>query len=147
MADPGRRRRGEDRDRHRRAGRGGAVPPSPQRERFSFDTVAYERVCAHGGREPIMFHRARRGGPGTAYNFMDLSILPPGAEMVRHTHTGDNEETYIVVCGRGRMEAGDQTFEVSPRSVVVTPPGVTHPLVNSGTEELRLVVIELKAGA
>src|SRR4051812_38758613 len=108
MADPGGRRRGEDRDRHRRAGRGGAGPPTPQPGLFSSDTVPYERVCAPGGREPIMFHRARRGGPATAYNFMDLSILPPGAEIGRHTHGGDNEETYIVVCGRGRMEAGDQ---------------------------------------
>jgi len=113
-------------------------------ERFSFETVDLEPVRAHGGRAPILFCRARHGSPETAHNFVDLSIVPPGGEIGRHTHTDDNEETYIVVSGRGRMECGGATFDVAPGSVVVNPPGGTHALVNPGPDELRLVVIELK---
>jgi mannose-6-phosphate isomerase-like protein (cupin superfamily) len=113
-------------------------------ERFSFETVDLEPVRAHGGRTPILFCRVRRGSAGTAYNFVDLSVVPPGGEIGRHTHADDNEETYIVVSGSGRMEAGGQTFDVAPGTVVVNPPGGTHALVNPGPEELRLVVIELK---
>jgi mannose-6-phosphate isomerase-like protein (cupin superfamily) len=111
---------------------------------FSFETAEFERVHAHGGREPVLFCRARRGSDATAYNFLDLTIVPPGAEIGRHAHGPDNEETYIVVSGHGRMEAGGRSFDVSPGTVVVNPPGGTHALVNPGPDELRLVVLELK---
>jgi mannose-6-phosphate isomerase-like protein (cupin superfamily) len=114
-------------------------------DRFSFETVALAPVHAHGGRAPVLFCRARRGSAATAHNFVDLTIVPPGGEIGRHTHADDNEETYIVVSGRGRMEAGGETFDVAAGTVVVNPPGGTHALVNPGPEELRLVVIELKA--
>ena len=115
--------------------------------RFSFETVNFVHVHAHGGREAILFCRAREGSSATAHNFLDLTIVPPGAEIGRHTHDLDNEETYIVVSGRGRMEAGGRSFEVTQGSVVVNPPGGTHALVNPGPDELRLVVIELKVPA
>src|SRR3954449_10342645 len=110
--------------------------------RFSFDSVSFERVSAHGGCEPILFCRARQGTARTAFNFVDLTIVPPGAEIGRHTHGMDNEETYIVVAGRGQMESGDRSFAVTPGMVIVNRPGGTHGLVNTGPEDLRLVVIE-----
>ena len=111
---------------------------------FSFETVAFESVHAHGGREPVLFCRAREGSSATAHNFLDLTIVPPGADIGRHTHDLDNEEIYIVVSGHGRMEAAGRTFDVAQGSVVVNPPGGTHALTNPGPDELRLVVIELK---
>jgi len=112
--------------------------------RFSFDSVSFERVSAHGGCEPILFCRARQGTARTAFNFVDLTIVPPGAEIGRHTHGMDNEETYIVVSGRARMEVDGEMFVVAPGDVIVNPPGGTHALFNPGPGELRLVVVELK---
>ena len=116
-------------------------------DRFSFDSVSFQRVSAHGGCEPILFCRAREGTARTAFNFVDLAIVPSGADIGRHTHGLDNEETYIVVSGRGRMEADGEVFEVSPGDVIVNPPGGTHALFNPGPAELRLVVVELKTTA
>jgi mannose-6-phosphate isomerase-like protein (cupin superfamily) len=114
---------------------------------FSFDSVAFTSVSAHGGREPILFCRAREGSDRTSFNFIDLSIVPAGAEIGLHSHGMDNEEIYIIVSGHGRMEAGGETFDVSPGAVIVNPPGGTHGLSNPGPGELRLVVVELKAEA
>src|SRR5947209_3505864 len=66
-------------------------------DRFSFDSVSFQRVAAHGGCEPILFCRVREGTASTAFNFVDLAIVPPGAEIGRHTHRLDNEETYFVM--------------------------------------------------
>jgi mannose-6-phosphate isomerase-like protein (cupin superfamily) len=112
--------------------------------RFSFDSVSFERVRAHGGREPILFCRAREGTATTAFNFVDLTIVPPGADIGRHTHGMDNEETYIVVSGQARMEVDGELIVVGPGDVIVNPPGGTHALFNPGPEALRLVVVELK---
>lgn len=114
---------------------------------FSFDSVSLQRVSAHGGREPILFCRVREGSARTAFNFVDLAIVPPGAEIGRHTHDVDNEETYIVVSGQGWMELDGEMFAIWPGYVIVNPPGGTHALFNPGPRELRLVVVELKTRA
>jgi mannose-6-phosphate isomerase-like protein (cupin superfamily) len=113
-------------------------------ERFSFDSVSFASVHAHGGTAPIRFCRARAGTPATAHNFVDLSIVPAGGEIGRHTHTASNEEMYIVISGHARMEACGEWFDITPGMVIVNPPLGTHALVNPGPDELRLVVIELK---
>jgi mannose-6-phosphate isomerase-like protein (cupin superfamily) len=113
---------------------------------LSFEDERFELVHAHGGREPILFCRARMGAADTAHNFLDLTIVPPGGEIGRHTHAQDNEETYIVVSGSGWMEQGGERFPVGPGSIIVNPPGGTHALTNPGPDDLRIVVIELKAG-
>lgn len=112
---------------------------------LGFGSVRFEQSYAHGGRAPIRSHRAWTGTRSTPMNFLDLSIVPPGADIGLHTHTMDNEELYVVIAGRGRMTVDGVQFVVGPGDVVVNRPGGTHGLVNDGDEELRLVVVELKA--
>jgi mannose-6-phosphate isomerase-like protein (cupin superfamily) len=108
-----------------------------------FESVDFERVIAHGGCAEIQFKRVVDGDRGGAYNFLDLSVVPPGSEIGRHEHSADNEELYIVITGRGRMQLDAQEFEVGPGHVIINRPGGTHGLRNIGDTDLRLVVIEV----
>lgn len=113
-----------------------------QGQYFSFDAPGFEQTHAHGGKELIRTRRVRQRGDGTAFNFIDLTVLPVGSDIGLHRHTRDNEEVYVVVTGRGMMTLDGAEFEVSPGDVIVNRPGGEHALRNTGDTELRLVVLE-----
>lgn len=121
------------------------MTPSPGPHRFGFGSAEFQATVAHGGCGEIRFHRARTGDSTTAFNFFDLSIVPPGTTIGRHSHATDNEETYVILSGRARMEVDGEEFTVSAGDVIVNRPGGTHALVNDGHEDVRLFVFELKA--
>jgi uncharacterized cupin superfamily protein len=110
---------------------------------FSFESLRFEQVIAHDGLRPIFFHRTGGRADGCAYNFLDFTVLPAGADIGIHTHEADNEEIYVVISGRGLMHLDGDQFEVGAGHVIVNRPGGTHGLKNIGDEELRLVVIEV----
>jgi mannose-6-phosphate isomerase-like protein (cupin superfamily) len=114
-------------------------------QHFCFESQAYEQVIAHNGSLPILFKRVAERARGSACNFIDLSVVPPGADIGRHTHTPDNEEIYVVISGRGLMYLDGEEFEVGPGHVIVNRPGGTHALKNLGDTDLRLVVVEVPA--
>src|SRR3954469_8779124 len=99
---------------------------SPAPHRFSLDSVSYELVHAHGGVREILAARARVGTADTAFTFMDAALIPPGADIGRHTHGPDDEETYVFVSGHGTMHVDGTDFRVGPGDVVVNRPGGTH---------------------
>jgi mannose-6-phosphate isomerase-like protein (cupin superfamily) len=109
---------------------------------FGFAGSSFARVRAHGAETEISFARVLERGAGNL-RFIDLSVLAPGADIGRHTHAHDNEELYVVVAGKGLMSLDGEEFEVAPGDVVVNRPGGTHALVNTGSEDLRIVVIEV----
>lgn len=111
---------------------------------LGFPTARFERIHAHGAQRAIACARVleRPRGP---LRFIDLSELEPGADIALHTHAEDNEELYLVVTGRGTMFLDGEQREVGPGDVILNRPGGTHGLRNTGTECLRLVVIELDA--
>jgi mannose-6-phosphate isomerase-like protein (cupin superfamily) len=110
---------------------------------FTFEDPGFQRAVAHDGGAPILFNRVAdaRGG---ASNWIDLVVVPPGADIGRHTHGEDDEETYIILAGRGRMTLDGEEFEVGPGHVVVNRPGGTHSLANTGEDEIRLVVVDVR---
>jgi len=110
---------------------------------FSFGSIRFEQVIAHGGSRPILSHRACEKSDGSAYNFLDFTIVPVGADIGVHTHQRDNQEIYVVMSGRGLMYLDGHEFEVETGHVVVNRPGGTHGLKNIGDTELKLVVIEI----
>lgn len=116
----------------------------PSAHRFSFGDQKLERVVAHDGRGEIAFSRVRGCISGSACNWLDLSILPPGTSIGLHTHDSDDEEIYVVISGRGRMTLGEESFTVMPGDVVINPPAGTHGLENTGNTELRLVVVDIR---
>ncbi len=120
---------------------------SPPPHRFGFAGAPLAEEIAHGGSAPVLTWRARTGTPGTAFNFFDITVVPPRGQIGLHGHADDNEETYVIVSGRGRMQIDGEVIDVEAGDVVINRPGGTHALLNSGSEDLRLVIIELKAGA
>jgi len=114
-----------------------------ERRVFAFEGQDYLWVRAHGGRHPLQTCRVAEGVAAGACNFIDLTIVPPGAEVGRHTHAEDNEEIYVIISGRGELELDGERFLVGSGDVLVNRPGGTHGLVNPGPEELRMVVLEI----
>lgn len=115
-------------------------------DRLSFEDAEFRSAVAHDGRGTIRFARATTGLPGSALNFIDLCVVPPGASIGDHTHGPDDEEIYVVVEGRGRMTVEGESFDVGPGDVVVNAPGGRHGLRNEADAPLRLVVLDVAAG-
>jgi mannose-6-phosphate isomerase-like protein (cupin superfamily) len=69
-------------------------------------------LTAHSGRGEIFFARILDHVAGSGCNWLDMSILPPGASIGLHTHGVEDEEIYIIISGRGRMVVDNDTFTV-----------------------------------
>lgn len=66
--------------------------------------------------------------------------LPVGASIGYHTHE-DSYEVIYVLSGCGTCYDGDQVYPVSAGMVQYCPQHEGHSIVNTGTEELRLLGI------
>ena len=66
--------------------------------------------------------------------------LPVGASIGYHTHE-DSYEVIYVLSGSGTCYDGDQVYGVSAGMVQYCPQHDGHSIVNTGTEELRLLGI------
>ena len=62
----------------------------------------------------------------------------PGSMQAVHGHP-DNEQVYVIVRGRGVMQAGDEMQEVGEGTLVFIPPGTAHAIKNTGDEPLVFV--------
>ena len=120
----------------------GEERPLHSKRHFSFDDVILDEQIAHGGSRSI-FARRMLTGADLGANHVDLVIVPPGADIGVHTHALSNQELYIVVSGEGIMTVDGKEARVGPGHVVVNRPGGTHALRNPGSEEIRIVVVEL----
>ena len=116
------------------------------RKHYRFEDQAYDQVIAHGGKVPIRTWRVLQSAPGRLFNFLDMTIVPPGGDIGLHTHTEDNEEIYIIISGTGEMVSDGEMIEVGPGDVVMNKPGGSHGLWNTGEVEMKLVVIEIPWG-
>jgi mannose-6-phosphate isomerase-like protein (cupin superfamily) len=112
---------------------------------FGFDHAAMEDLVAHGGLAPIRAARVLERARGSGCRFIDLVVLPAGADIGVHTHGANDEEIYIVIDGRGQVSLDGEIVAVGPGDVMVNRPGGTHGLRNTGDVELRIVVIDIEA--
>lgn len=67
-----------------------------------------------------------------------LYVLPAGAKDDQQPHTED--EVYVVLAGRSRFTAGDETRDVRPGDTIFVPANERH-LFHDIVEELRLIVV------
>jgi mannose-6-phosphate isomerase-like protein (cupin superfamily) len=65
-------------------------------------------------------------------------VLPVGATDHQRPHAED--EVYVVLGGRSRFTAGDETRDVAPGDTIYVPAGVPHRFHDIG-EELQLIVV------
>jgi len=109
---------------------------------YRFSDMEFREVVAHEGKGTINTVQVEGQEQGGAFNFIDLTEIPPGNSIGCHTHELDDEEVYIIISGKGSMYSADVFFVVSAGDVIVNPPGGTHALENIGSDTLRIVVLE-----
>jgi mannose-6-phosphate isomerase-like protein (cupin superfamily) len=114
--------------------------------RCNLSELPLSLVRAHGGDGEIRFARvAAADAFAGGCHFIDYAELPPGASIGRHRHADDEEELYLVLAGAGTMWRDGEQFAVATGDLIRNRPGGEHGLCNTGTQPLRLFVIELRA--
>lgn len=77
---------------------------------------------------------------GRGMKFVHDDVLPPGASVGLHGHV-DDEEYYYIVSGQGVMTLDDEQVEVQAGDITAVFPGGQHALRNTGSSDLRFIVI------
>jgi uncharacterized cupin superfamily protein len=77
---------------------------------------------------------------GRFVHFIHDDVLPPGASIGEHRHA-DTEEFYYVLSGSGMMTLDGVTSPIAAGDVAAVFPGGSHALANTGTVDLRLIVL------
>lgn len=67
--------------------------------------------------------------------------VPGGTEQTLHS-SGEAEQAYVVVRGRGTMSVAGDTQDVSEGDLILVPPATEHSIGNDGAEELACVSIQ-----
>src|SRR3990172_6125069 len=92
---------------------------------------ARQRVGAHVGAQKL------------GYSF--FSVPPGKTAFPYHNHTG-NEEMIYILAGKAVLRLGKDELKVSADTVVACPPGdFPHQLINTGSGELRYLVVSTMA--
>ncbi len=83
-----------------------------------------------------LFEGAPRAGNGIS---MFVVRTPPGRTVELHVHP--YPETFVLLEGRARWTAGDETVELDAGHVLVVPPNTRHGFRNIGEVPLLLVSV------
>lgn len=88
------------------------------------------------------------GGQSVGYTFFDKApgykfafrkrVLKPGAAIGYHLQKED--EVYYVLGGTGKMTINGKEFPVKAGDAILTRPGSSHGLVQTGGEDLVLII-------
>ena len=65
-------------------------------------------------------------------------IIEPGERSRRHFHK-ETEEIYYILSGQGRVEIGNETFDIGPGHAIFLPINVSHQIFNTGDRKLVFV--------
>jgi mannose-6-phosphate isomerase-like protein (cupin superfamily) len=94
---------------------------------------------------------APHSGPGrsTGYNFFEKAadfkqvfrkrVLHPGAAIGYHPQKED--EVYYILGGEGVMQMNGREFPVKPGDAILTRPGSSHGLKQTGNDDLTLIIV------
>ena len=87
-------------------------------------------------------------GNTTAHNFFAAAadcklvfrkrILHPGSAIGYHLQKED--EIYYIISGTGEMKMNGETFLVKPGDAILTRPGSSHGLTQTGMEDLVVII-------
>ncbi|MEO7923276.1 MAG: cupin domain-containing protein [Chitinophagaceae bacterium] len=88
------------------------------------------------------------GGPTTAHNFFAKALNSKLVFRKRILHAGSaigyhlqkEEEIYYIASGTGEMTMNGQVFTVSAGDGILTLPGSSHGLKQTGTEDLVVII-------
>ncbi len=72
------------------------------------------------------------------------NIIPPGSSLGYHKHEGDFE-TYYILRGEATVNDNGVMKTVKAGDVVYTPPGESHSIENTGSQDLEIMALILFA--
>lgn len=112
----------------------------------NFLTVPKKPEAIHGG-EGLCPHATVFSGSeiDAPVQFINYTILPPGASFGMHTHGNDNE-FYVVLSGQGLYQQDGQERPVEKGDIIMNAPFAAHGIRNTGSADLELLVLEVMAG-
>jgi mannose-6-phosphate isomerase-like protein (cupin superfamily) len=134
---------GQSRASARSAGQNSAVANAPSAAAGGY-ILEHDADVAKTGPAP-------HSGPGrsTGYNFFDKAadfkqifrkrVLHPGAAIGYHPQKED--EVYYILSGAGVMQMNGKEFPVKPGDAILTRPGSSHGLKQTGNEDLTLIIV------
>ena len=99
--------------------------------------VARDQPGPHQGLGRTTGHVFFEKVPGLAFSFRKR-VLHPGSSIGYHLQKED--EVYYVVSGTGRMTVDGTPFDVGPGDALLTRPGSSHGLVQTGGKDLVLII-------
>lgn len=100
--------------------------------------VATTQPGPHHGLGQTTGHLFFEKVPGLTFSFRKR-VLHPGSSIGFHLQKED--EVYYVVSGKGRMTIDGKAFDVKPGDATLTRPGSSHGLVQTGDDDLVLVIV------
>jgi mannose-6-phosphate isomerase-like protein (cupin superfamily) len=102
-----------------------------------------EVTGAHGGTSSLLWKRFTDGNMmwSDLQSFEHVTV-PPGGNVGLHVHSR-TEEIYFIVSGRGRMRVGDESREVGPGDLILTPLHTAHSFQVVGDEPATFIVMEM----
>jgi mannose-6-phosphate isomerase-like protein (cupin superfamily) len=99
--------------------------------------VAVEEPGTHKGGGRTIGYSFFRNAPNLELVFRKRA-LKPGSAIGYHQQKED--EIYYVLSGRGEMTIDGKTFEVRPGDAILTRPGSSHGLKQTGAEDLVIMI-------
>jgi len=105
-----------------------------------------ESIIAHEGNGAIeigrIFHNEKLEG---SWDFIEYLVVPPGVTIGEHRH-GSNEEIYFIIEGHAKMTVNGQEHDVKPGDFILNRANWEHGFRNEGSEEVKLLVIQVRIG-
>ncbi len=101
-----------------------------------------ENTVLHGGAQRLPVRQANGIEPPQK---VSRYVIAAGERCTRHVHTG-KAETWLIVAGSGVAHLDDRQVVVSEGDLLVTPPGTSHALDNTGAAPLVFVNIVSPTG-
>jgi len=121
--------------------------------------VLYASVHAQTNSQPYILEHEKEiakpepgthngGGNTTGYSFFSGAdnlkivfrkrVLHPGSAIGYHLQTED--EIYYIISGTGEMQMNGKTFAVKEGDAILTRPGSSHGLKQTGKDDLTIII-------
>jgi mannose-6-phosphate isomerase-like protein (cupin superfamily) len=97
-------------------------------------------VHMDGGKDTVFYRRAL--GPGSFesnWAFVDHLLIPAGASVGRHYHSGV-DEVYLVIKGKGAVHVNDEVADIAYGDAVPVRAGEIHSFESTATDPLEMIV-------
>jgi len=102
-----------------------------------------EVTGAHCGTSSLLWKRFTDGNMmWSDLQSFEHVTAPPGGNVGLHVHSR-TEEIYFIISGRGRMRVGDESRDVGPGDLILTPLHTAHSFQVVGDEPATFIVMEM----